>query len=422
MLIYPVLSCLINFSFCKIIQKKKAQNESKISKNWMIIAIVCNILSLCIFKYLPVKNLFVPLGISFITFGQIAYVVDSYNGLTKEDRLEEYLLYIMWFPKVTQGPLLKHDSFMAAIRSNKLTTFNYENVSEGFFFFVIGLFKKMFIADNIATAVNYALAFPDNLGTKTVLLIIFGYTLQIYMDFSGYSDMAVGISKAFNIDIPINFNSPYKAESVSDFWKRWHISLTDFLREYIYFPLGGSKKGKARTYINIIIVYAISGLWHGSGITFLLWGLLHGVCQVIERAFKKGFEKIPRFIRIVSTFLIVNIGWLLFRVDSLKTFVTCIKSLFKADDYIVREQTALKSNLFGMNDLLIRFGSIGQLVKSCTSVIILLIGLAICFFLPNLYEKKRKYTILLALFTSVLFVFELLSLSGAMTTFIYFNF
>lgn len=420
MLLFPALSVLFNYLMIIIIQKN--ETNSKAEKTIMTFAIVVNVLSLAIFKYIPLNGILAPLGISFITFGQIAYLVDSYKGLTFNDSIDEYLLYILWFPKVSQGPLLKHDDFMISLRDSKRYYLDYDNLSQGIFFFAIGLFKKLYFADGIAHAVNYCYEVSDKLGTVSALIAILGYTLQIYMDFSAYSDMAIGISKMFNIELPINFNSPYKAVSVTDFWKRWHISLTDFLREYIYFPLGGSKKGQLRTCINIILVYSISGLWHGSGLSFLLWGLLHGLCQVIERVFKKTYNSIPVFIRRIMTFAIVNAGWVLFRCDSLKQFAQVMMALFKKDEYAVCYDSLSKTTILGLNDFFVRFGRIGQLVLDKSTLVILISGYLICFLAPNLYEKKKKYNVALAIVTVILLVFEILSLAGAKTTFIYFNF
>ncbi|MCQ2524862.1 MAG: MBOAT family protein [Lachnospiraceae bacterium] len=423
MLIYPLVSCFINYFFVKLLFKKKYQkNGISISKGVLAFGILVNVLSLSFYKYVEVKSIIVPLGISFISFAQIAYLVDTYKGLTYYDSIAEYLLYVMWFPKVMQGPLLKHDLFIESLHNENRATMNYDNLSEGIFFFSVGLFKKMFIADNIAIAVNYCYEFSDILGFKTALFVILGYTLQIYMDFSGYSDMAFGISKMFNIAIPVNFNSPYKAVSITDFWKRWHISLTDFLRDYIYYPLGGSRKGKLRTALNIIIVFVISGLWHGKGLTFLVWGLLHGFCQVLERSLKKVLEKVPKLIRILFTFVIVNIGWVLFRAKDLSQFLSIITSLFKRDNYIVLSEGLKKCDLLHMDALLNRLGSFGQLLNDNSSLVILIAGLLTCFFCPNLYEKKHKYNVALSLVTVVLLLLEILSLNGAMTTFIYFNF
>lgn len=182
--------------------------------------------------------------------------------------------------------------------------------------FTLGLAKKLFLADTFAKAAAFGYQNYRNCTTFDVIIVMLSYTPQIYFDFSSYSDMASAVSLMLNIDLPLNFNSPYKAFSVTEFWKRWHISLTDFLRTYVYFPLGGSRKGKLRTYRNIMIVFLISGFWHGANWTFVVWGLLHGAAQCFERIFKKPLSYVPKIIRWFFTFFFVNVAWLLFGASS----------------------------------------------------------------------------------------------------------
>ena len=283
----------------KTAEKKTAQTGGGgAGRAWMIAGIAGNVAVLAVFKYTnffignlnalfgsdrALVDLILPLGISFIIFGQIAWIVDSFRGSTADVSLREYVVYASFFPKLSQGPITLPRDFLPQIRKEGRQCFDYERMMVGIQMFVCGLAKKLFLADTLGTAVDWyydTMQFRSNVDTVIVLLT---YTLQIYCDFSGYSDMALGVSKMLGFDLPANFDSPYRACSVTEFWKRWHISLTTFLREYIYFPLGGSRKGSARTYRNIMVVYLVSGFWHGASWTYVLWGVVHGLAQCAER-------------------------------------------------------------------------------------------------------------------------------------------
>ena len=274
-----------NFLISKILEWfSQKQNTRKIV---LIIGICANAVVIFYFKYydfflenvnsifrksFELKNIVLPLGISFFTFQQISYLVDSYRGETKDYAFDEYALFVSFFPQLIAGPIVLHGEVIPQFRNRKNRRIIPENFSKGMYIFALGLFKKVIIADTFGKAVTYGYGTIETLSSLEALIVSLSYTFQLYFDFSGYCDMAIGIGNMFNIELPQNFNSPYKSVSITDFWSRWHMSLTRFLRTYIYIPLGGNRKGKVRTYINIMLVYLVSGLWHGANWTYLLWG------------------------------------------------------------------------------------------------------------------------------------------------------
>lgn len=417
-IIFIFASLVVNYLFCTFIGKKR----NSLSRILLAVSVVLNLCALFVLRFIRFDSIIVPLGISFITFEQIAYVVETYKGNTEGFSLSEYLLYVLWFPKISQGPLANPVKFVSSLRDDSRRKVNYDNIADGLFCISIGLFKKMFIADSISKYVDAGYMLLDYLGTASSLVVILGYTLQIYMDFSGYCDIAYGVSKMFNITLPVNFNSPYKAESVTEFWKRWHISLTDFLREYVYFPLGGSKKGKARTYINILLVFIVSGIWHGNTINFILWGLLHGVCQVIERAGKNVFSRINHYVKVFVTFVIVNIGWVLFRAPNLQSFLMVLRGVFRKTEYGSNFAVFMADTTIANSTIVSKLGLLGNIISDYFSVFVLTAGLIICFLFPNLYSRKRKNSLFNSVLCAVLLLISILSMSGAITRFIYFNF
>lgn len=243
-------------------------------------------------KSFALKNILLPLGISFFTFQQISYLVDSYRGETKEYRFDEYALFVSFFPQLIAGPIVLHGEMIPQFKNLNNRRLIPPNFSKGMYLFALGLFKKVLIADTFGKAV--ALGFGDigALSSMEAWIVSLSYTFQIYFDFSGYCDMAIGIGHLFNVELPANFNSPYKSSSITEFWGRWHMSLTRFLRTYIYIPLGGNRKGMARTCLNVMIVYLVSGIWHGANWTFVLWGLLHGALCCLNRFFAKSWDKL----------------------------------------------------------------------------------------------------------------------------------
>ncbi len=256
-----------------------------------------------------------PLGLSFFTFQQLWLLHETACGRFHPERREELLLYGFFFPTVVSGPILKPQAFFPQLHGE--TRPCGQDLAAGLYAIAAGTMKKVLLADNLGVVVNNGWARLGDLSAPAAWLVILGYTLQLYLDFSGYCDIAAGSARLLGLRLPVNFRSPYRSLSVGEFWKRWHITLTSFLRECLYFPLGGSKKGPARTYLNILTVFLVSGLWHGAGWTFLVWGGLHGLAQIAERLWGKGRDRLPLLIRWGLTFAFVNLAWVFFRAPGL---------------------------------------------------------------------------------------------------------
>lgn len=281
------------------------------SRPWLWLGIAINLAVLGYYKYahffianlnrmieLPFAAQFLdstivlPLGVSFYSFTQIAYLIDADRGEAHDYDPITYALFITFFPQLIAGPILRHDQLIPELEKKQIFVFSSRNFTIGITIFILGLAKKVLIADTLSPWVSDVF---DQTATVSFYQAWFGalaYTLQLYFDFSGYSDMAVGLGRLFNVTIPINFNSPYQARSIADFWRRWHITLSDFLRDYLYIPLGGNRKGEGRRYLNLLLTMLLGGLWHGAGWTFVLWGGLHGLYLVVHQVWAKVWAKV----------------------------------------------------------------------------------------------------------------------------------
>lgn len=424
---------LVNWALCLAMRKRPGK------KMPLVLGICVNAGLLLYFKYTnfflenlntllktdhALRNIVLPLGISFIAFTQISFLVDSYRQETKDVSFLDFALYSAFFPKITQGPITRQKDLIPQLQDQKSRIFDADGVAAGLQMFTLGLAKKVFLADTFG---NYLTTFFELKGSSNSLeaaVAILAYSLQIYFDFSGYSDMALGAAKMLGFDLPANFNSPYKADSVTDFWRRWHISLTDFLREYIYFPLGGSRKGTARTYVNILIVFLVSGFWHGANWTFIVWGIVHGLLQVFERANRKWYFKIPRPVRQVLMFVAVSILWMVFRCDTFSDFAHVMRLLFSGTwQGGLRPELADTLSIPGLRSVLsvlhLPYTDYGAQLLS----VALILGFSLFLvFVPENAEKRRyRTTAGSLLLTLALFAASILSLSSV-SSFIYNNF
>lgn len=284
---------------------------------------------------LAIRDIILPLGISFYTFQQISFIVDSYHDETKDYKFLEYFGYVIFFPQLVAGPVVLHDEIIPQFRNTKIRDLDFDNLSAGIQMFTFGLFKKAVLADTLGSGVTWTFSSLPSASSGDFIVTALCYTFQIYFDFSGYSDMAAGIAKMINIQLPLNFNSPYISYSITEFWKRWHITLTRFLTKYVYYPLGGNRCSRIKTYRNILTVFLLSGLWHGADWTFIIWGGLNGLAVIIERmSFKiKNDENRACPLRWLWTFLTVNIFWLLFRSDTLTQWTYILKRMLKFDNH-----------------------------------------------------------------------------------------
>ncbi len=273
-----------------------------------------------------VVNILLPVGISFYTFTQIAFLVDAYRGNVARYALPHYALFVTWFPHLIAGPILHHRDMIPQFESRESKRPDPHLILCGLIIFAIGLFKKTCLADSIQPLVASAFGPGVAPAFDQAWIGALAYTFQLYFDFSGYSDMAIGISLMFGIFLPLNFNSPYKATSIIDFWRRWHMTLSQFLRDYLYIPLGGNRRGSVLRYVNLMITMLLGGLWHGAAWTFVVWGALHGAYLCINHAWSNfGPAVTPRLARAANvaafllTFLSVVVGWVFFRADSISS-------------------------------------------------------------------------------------------------------
>lgn len=425
------------------------RTEGKVKKLLLAGSVIANILLLFYFKYwnffiesidavfsldLATRDILLPLGISFFTFQQIGYLVDTWRGKTKEYSFFDYLLFLLYFPKLAMGPITKAEVLIPQLKDPEKKRFQSENFLIGIRMFTLGLAKKVLIAETFATAVSYA-HYYEVFGLATsgeILLILFGYTFEIYFDFSGYTDMAAGIAKMMNLMLAENFNSPYQALSIRDFWKRWHMSLTGFLTEYLYIPLGGNRKGTARTYLNTMIVFLVSGFWHGANWTFVLWGALHGAISVLERIGQEFLSKIPKAFRWLGTFLIGAVLWLLFQADSVTAWGKAFVTLFTSGDFSLHETVPtafLTPEATGVLNFIARLTGMSAVTLASAKAVLsniylfgfFALALLICLLAKNVskreYPNDRRHLVGSAL----LLVFCIVSL-GSESVFIYNNF
>ncbi len=367
-----------------------------IQKKWLLaLGVTANLALLGYFKYagflLTTVNamagtewdappIILPIAISFYTFQQIAYISDAYRGRTREHSFLDYCLFVSFFPQLIAGPIVHHAQVLPQFYRRRLR-FDSADLSVGISLFVFGLAKKVLIADELSPIV--AQVFNNDPGTPLTFGLawvgVTAYALQIYFDFSGYSDMALGLGRLFGIRLPLNFNSPYRATSVIDFWKRWHITLSEFLREYLYIPLGGNRKGTTRRYVNLMLTMLLGGLWHGASWSFVLWGGLHGLYLMINHAWRsvtgKGSSGQPATrgllvtgLSRVLTFVVVLIAWVPFRAEGLPQ----VKRFYNA--------------MFGLSGIDLNLGEIDN-----NKALVILGCLLLVWLVPNAPTVMRRY-------------------------------
>lgn len=427
-------SIVLNFALTKVMERTE-----KWKKTLLILGILGNVGVIFYYKYFnffleninalfggdfTLKNILLPLGISFFTFQQISYLVDSYRGETKGYRFCEYALFVSFFPQLIAGPIVLHNELIPQFQDTEKRKLLPENFSKGLYIFALGLFKKVLIADTFAKAANFGFDTVETLSSLEAIIVALSYAFQLYFDFSGYCDMAIGIGHMFNLELPQNFNSPYRATSIVDFWDRWHMSLTRFLRTYIYFPLGGSRKGKIRTYGNIMIVFLVSGLWHGANWTFILWGGLHGLLNCLNRCFQKQWDKVGEVTRWAVTFLLVTLLWILFRAESVEQAVQFLINLCGFPALTVRWELLECFTLpefLKLGELAIP-GVLKSLINALQSPTVWILGALFAVLnVPNSKQLRFRPTVGRSLLTALLLTWSILSLSGV-SVFLYFNF
>ena len=393
----------------------------------LIVTVVLLVGNLFVFKYLnffsenlsalfgwsALPKLTLPIGISFYTFQILSYVIDLYRGEIRVQRNYFYLLlYVSFFPQLIAGPIVRYETVEQEIQERHESI---DDVAAGLRRFILGLAKKVILANNIARIAETIYAGDSAVyGTTLYWLAAVAYALQIYFDFSGYCDMATGVGLMFNIKIPINFNSPYKSLNIREFWQRWHITLSRFLTTYIYFPLGGSRKGMARTCVNLMIVFLLSGLWHGAGWLFLLWGLMHGAASVLYRLFRKPYDRLHPALQWLINFGFIVVAWVFFRATSLTDALAIVKSMLMMNFGPLRDSI---TSAFALP------GGFHEGYNAIYMMIWYAASLFACLGLRNTYEKTMDFhpTLCNALTTVLMIVYCTLSLSSV-SVFLYFNF
>ena len=412
-------------------------SKVKVSKKLLLgVGIAANLSLLGYFKYadffisnfnlafdsnMDLLHLALPLAISFFTFQQIAYLVDSYRAETKEYDFLNYALFVTFFPQLIAGPIVHHKEMMPQFASRWNLVKNYKNIALGLFIFSVGLFKKVVIADKFAI---WATAGFDKAETLTLIegwATSLSYTFQLYFDFSGYTDMAIGAALLFNIKLPINFNSPYKAKDIQDFWRRWHITLSRFLKDYIYIPLGGNRKGSFRTYNNLMATFILGGLWHGAGWTFVFWGFLHGAALVIHRAWKSFGFQMNTILAWFITFNFVNIAWVFFRAKEWDDAIKVLKAMAGLSG--IEFSTKYAQKLSFLSDYGVTFGQWLHNINGSKSISWIFIALLVVLIAKNSMQlresfKPNKWYLIFSVSMALYAISNLNKLSE----FLYFNF
>ncbi|MDX1293309.1 MAG: MBOAT family protein [Hyphomonas sp.] len=334
----PILlgSILVNYVLYRII----IRCEGKRRHAYTLLGVAFNILLIAYYKYIGfilygvlgldyqtvgIEVPILPLAISFFTFQQLSFLIDANRSDDEYVSLLDYSCYVSFFPQLIAGPIVRHNELIPQLKSPKFER-NYLEV--GILLFAIGLFKKVIIADGMAVWASQGFSSVADLTTSDSWVAALSYTFQLYFDFSGYSDMAIGLGLMFGFKLPMNFDSPYKAVSIADFWRRWHITLSNWLRDYLYIPLGGNRQGSVRTYVNLLLTMLIGGIWHGAGWTFVVWGALHGLALAAHRLWSKLNIGLSRELSVLTTFMFVVVGWVIFRAASMEDAATVLTSMF----------------------------------------------------------------------------------------------
>ncbi len=438
-------SCLFNFSVSWLLHEK---NTPRLRKLCLIVGVAGNVGALGIFKYynffveninglfhtdFQLQHILLPLGISFFTFQQLSFLIDRCRGDAPYCGLLDYLSFVTFFPSLISGPIILHGSTIAQFQDRERRRFHGDSFAKGVMQFTIGLGKKVLLADTLALAVNYGYDNIPSLDAPAALVAAVGYTLELYFDFSGYTDMAVGVGKMFGIVLPENFRSPYRAVSVKDFWKRWHMTLSSFLQTYVYIPLGGSRKGRLSTFLNTMLTFLVSGLWHGANWTFVFWGFLHGLgVAAAGLAGKKASEpsrqerRGRRILCQAATFAYVCMAFVFFRADTVGDGFALLGRIFSFEHTGRLAALAAAMEPAEIYPVTKALSLIAPGLVPAVQTAVLLLVLAVCCVTlagrrtEEIIERDTisfRFTLALA----VLFVWSVISLAGV-STFVYFSF
>ena len=426
-------------------------NSSIVKRTMLVCAVLVNLGIFFYFKYFDfflenlnaitgsnfeLRGILLPLGISFFTFQQLSFVIDRCKGKANHYNFIDYATFVTFFPQLIAGPIVLYDEMMPQFLNTENRRINLSNIEAGIKLFVIGLGKKVLLADVLAKPVGFGFAISEDLDMLAALAVMLLYAFEIYFDFSGYCDMAMGLAKLFNVDLPLNFNSPYKSITVKELWQRWHITLSRFFTTYVYIPLGGSRRGFRRMLINILIIFTLSGLWHGAAWTYVAWGVMNGILVIWDNLCIIGIKGqnykkpckiyLPKWIGWFATFGFFLLSLCFFRSSSISEALMMIRHIFSFTWNGKVFDVAFKLSAPEIYFLDEAFGLISQMSVYYMHLVVMILVLIMCFYIisrPNSVEiaankdKPVKSSILLA----ILFVWCFVSLSQV-STFLYFNF
>ena len=435
----PILagSVALNYLTCFFLSRAEKKGMRRVL---LTVGILLNLGLLFVFKYynftavninavtgstLPLHRWVLPLGISFFTFQQLSYVIDLYRKEAPLYTFVDYAAYVTFFPQLIAGPIVLHEEMVPKLRDETRRHFQSDNFVKGLYAFALGLGKKVLLADVFSKVVTLGYADVPGLDTTNALIVMLCYTFQLYFDFSGYCDMAYGIGYMFNIELPQNFNSPYKAVGIAAFWKRWHMTLSRFFVRYVYIPLGGSRKGAFRKYINLFLVFFISAIWHGADWTYVVWGVLCGGGVVLDKLFEKQLDHLPKPIRIFLTYIYFIFTLIIFRAPSLASAGEMLRSIGSLEFGPVSTAFTETINELAEVSILGNLGLYGILDKIPWLPLILLLAGAQAgvWFMKNTQEKvqTRSLRVSSLIVTAVLLIWSIMSLTE-ISEFLYFNF
>ncbi len=453
-LLVLLASLVVNYGLSTLIEGCKKAEQKRVLK---AVGVLFNLALLFYFKYMgffvenlnsltgatfTTKEILMPIGISFFTFGQISFIVDRANGEAPHYPFLQYVMYTVYFPKLIQGPIAFHKEMIDQFTDKTLRRYDPEKMAKGIMSFIIGLSKKVLLADTLSKMVVYGFHYTYYLDTITVIVVMLAYTFQIYLDFSGYCDMANGVSLMLGFKLPANFNSPYKAATAKELWQRWHMTLSRFFIKYVYIPLGGSRKGKIRTIINVLVVFILSGLWHGAGWTYICWGLMQGLLVVWDNLGIVGVKEskkakylfretplivIPRALGNALTFIMFVISLIFFGSQNMTYAFQMFKRLFfwtyPGFLYRTAENLEIAENYL-FRQLFSQMGKGGMMIVIYMFTMILILAIsAFVMARKNTAEIIEKATFgkKSVVWLTVLFIWSFVSLSNV-STFIYFQF
>lgn len=379
--------------------------DSERGKGWLILGVTGNLLLLGVFKYtgffldtvntvagailVDVPQIALPVGISFFTFTQTAYLVDLYRRETKNRSFLTYCEFVTIFPHLIAGPIINHKEIMPQFTAAKNYVIDYRNVAMGICLFTMGLFKKVVIADRLSAWVAEAFARPDSLTFLEAWIGALSYTFQLYFDFSGYSEMAIGLGLLFNLNLPMNFNSPYQATSMIDFWRRWHMTLGLWVKDYLYIPMGGNRSGELGKMRNLFVSMLLIGLWHGAGWTFVFWGGIHGVLLMVNHQWRRLHISLPKVVSWSLTFLCVVVCWVFFRAESFHDAVAVLRAMVDIDNIALADGD-LENAYFGF----LRNWGISFVVgigATLRQVVMVLGFIVVLYFAPNPQQWMQRF-------------------------------